>query len=339
MRRWSTALVIGAVTVLAVLAAADALRGKDEPKAPAAAPPTITRSGPPTLRESLRKLAVSGFILYSDQGCHLHSLLLPRMLDDVVREEGGDPVTRCRFGTAAGRIIEEDEVPSPGGSQLARCDHGRVAVWETESGRPLRNVRGCAPAWHPDGWLTYARGEQVLEEGRVLYSKTDLHRIARHHPNVAGLGEGVPFRVRVLALTWLDRKRLAISLRVDIESVEPQYFVVLLDGDRIVALDDPFGEPVRTLLASPAGAFVAEGNGTILSRQGRSYDRLEQVPTPHAVAFSPDEGWVAMATGTSVYLVGTPRNLGRVIRLPIAAQDLVWEPAGAGATGPSTAAG
>jgi hypothetical protein len=334
MRRFGTPLIVLAVGIVGVLAAADALRGRSEPEAsvPAA---TTERAGPPTVRETLRQLAVSGLVLYSDESCRLHSLLLPRLVDDLVREEGGGVVSRCRFGTVGGRIIDEAAVPSPGGGQLARCTRGQVAVFETESGRPVRSVRGCAPAWHPDGRLTYAHDEQILEDGRVLYSKAELHRIARHHPNVAGLGEGVPFHVRVLALAWLDRKRLAVSLRVDIESVEPQDFVVLLDGSRIIALDASFAGPVRKLIASPAGTLVAEDSGTVLSRQGQSYPRLEQVPRPAAVVFSPDEGWLAMANGVSVYLVGTPQNLGRVIRLPIAAQDLVWEPVSRGtAVGP-----
>jgi hypothetical protein len=83
MHRWSTALVVVAVAALAVFAAADALRGNDEPKAPAASP-TTTRPKPPTLRETLRGQGVSGQILYSDQDCIIHSLVLPQMVDEVV---------------------------------------------------------------------------------------------------------------------------------------------------------------------------------------------------------------------------------------------------------------
>jgi hypothetical protein len=39
--------------------------------------------------------------------------------------------------------------------------------------------------------------------------------------------------------------------------------------------------------------------------------------------------------GRSIFLIATPRNSepGRLIRLPVPAQDLTWEPAGPGATG------
>jgi hypothetical protein len=326
MRRWSTALVVVAIAALAVFAAADALRGNGEPNVPAASP-TITRPKPPTLRETLRGQGVSGQILYSDQNCILHSLVLPQMVDEVVRgETGAGAYHSCRFSVAGGRFRDDDELMSPDGQFVARCRAGHVEVSIASGGRRLSRVPGCAPAWRPDGGLTYARdGEIVLGGGVVLISKRELRRIARRHPNVAGLGAGVPYRVRVLALAWLDQARLAASLRVDIESVEPQHFVVLLDGDRVVALVADFRGPTRELIVSPAGSFLADDRGTVVTTQGRSYPLLEGIPRPSTVAFSPDEGWLAVATGTSVYLVGTPTNLGRVIRLPVPAQDIVWQ--------------
>ena len=330
MRRWSTALIVVAVAALAVFAAADALRGHGQPR-DAASVPATTRESPPTLRETLRGQGVSGQILYSDQDCILHSLLLPQMVDDVVRgDTGAGALHYCRFSVAAGRVRDDDELISPDGQLVARCRAGHVEVFIESDERRLSRVPGCAPAWRPDGGLTYARnGEILLDGGVVLISKGELRRIARRHPNVGGLGAGVPFRVRVLALAWLDQARLAASLWVDIESVEPQHFVVLLDGDRMLALVADFRGPIRDLVVSPAGSFLADDRGTVVTKQGRSYPLLEGIPRPSTLAFSPDEGWLAVATGVSVYLVGTPRNLGRVIQLPVPAQDLVWESGGA----------
>jgi hypothetical protein len=325
MRRWSTALVVVAVAALAVFAAADALRGERQPRDAASVPPT-TRERAPTLRETLRGQGISGQILYSDQDCILHSLLLPQMVDEVVRRENGEGAFHyCRFGLGGGRILDEGDVPSPNGRSIARCRGRHIAVWRTETGAAVRSIRGCVPAWHPDGHLTYARDEQVLEDERVLYSRAELHRLARRHPNIAGLGRRIPFYVHVLDLAWLDRLRLAMSLEVQIRGVEPQHFVVLVDGDRMLAMVADFSGPIRDLVVSPAGSFLADDRGTVVTKQGRSYPLLEGVPRPSTVAFSPDEGWLAVATGVSVYLVGTPRNLGRVIQVPVPAQDLVWE--------------
>jgi hypothetical protein len=260
--------------------------------------------------------------------------LLPRMETELVRRENGLPEMQCFFSIAGGRLVANDVVPSPGGGQLARCRNGHIAVWETESGDALRSVRGCAPAWHPDGRLTYARGEKVVYDEdptavRVLYSRAVLHSIARRHPNVANVGGGVPFRVRVIALAWLDRIHLAVSMRIRIAGVEPQYLAVLLDGRRIVTLDATFGEPTGSFVVSPTGSFVADDTGTILARIGRSIELPQDIPAPLAVAFSTDERWLAVATGASIYLVPTPRNPdSRILRLPIEARDLVWEPSG-----------
>jgi hypothetical protein len=328
MRRWSTALIVVGVAALAVFAAADALRGHGQPR-DAASVPATTRERPPTLRETLRGQGVSGQIVYSDQDCILHSLVLPQMVDDVVRRDNGAGAFRyCRFSVGGGRFLDEGDVPSPDGLSIARCRGRRIVVWETETGAAVRSIRGCVPAWHPDGQLTYARDEQVLEDERVLYSRAELHRLARRHPNIASLGRGIPFYVHVLDIAWLDRLRLAMSLEVRIRGVEPQHFVVLLDGDRMLALLADFSGPIRDLLVSPAGSFLADDRGTVVTKQGRSYPLLEGIPRPSTVAFSPDEGWLAVATGASVYLVGTPRNLGRVIQLPVPAQDLAWEPGG-----------
>lgn len=325
MRRRLTWLVVAGVGVVGALAIADAVRPAPDEQ-PATSTATTTRR-PQTLREVLRSEAVNGFVLYSDEACRLHSLLLPRLEDEVIREENGAELVRCRFSLGAGRFLEAQDVASPGGALVARCRGNHIAVWNVESGANLRRVAGCAPAWQPDGRLTYARGEEVLYDGRVLYSRAALHRIARRHPNLFTLGEGVPFRVHVLALAWLDRIQLAVSLRIRIAGVEPQYLAVLLDGRRIVTLNATFGRPTGGFVVSPTGSFVADDTGTVLTRIGRSIELPQDIPTPLAVAFSADERWLAVATGASIFLVPTLRNPdGRVLRLPIGARDLVWEP-------------
>ena len=108
MRRSFTLFLVVAVGILAALALADALRPKGGTR-PAASPPTTpattTRPGSPTLLDTLRGEAISGFVLYSDHDCRLHSLLLPRMIDAVVRDEGGADIFHCRFDVDGGRIV------------------------------------------------------------------------------------------------------------------------------------------------------------------------------------------------------------------------------------------
>lgn len=162
----------------------------------------------------------------------------------------------------------------------------------------------------------------------ALYTQGDLRRLARGHPNIANLGPACPCRFG----SWLSSGSTG--------SVSPLRFAPsarALSGKTSSSSSAATGcsrstpppqGPCGRWLPARAGSFVAEDQGTILTREGRSYGLLESVPRPRRVEFSPDERWLAVATGTSVYLVGTPRNLGFLIRLPIPAQDLVWEPGG-----------
>jgi hypothetical protein len=336
MRRWTTPLIVAGVVLVGVLAVSDALRGHGEPKA-APESPTVTRPAPPTLRDMLRREAITGFVVYSDPDCVLHSLLLPRLLDQVVRTETNEPLRLCRFTVAGGRFLEEGQVPSPDGTLLARCRDGLVVVSELETGRQRRSFIGCPPAWRPDGWLTYPRGDRIMQEGRVLYSGRDLEVAGRSHPNVAGLGSDVAVFVHATDLAWLDEDHLVASLGIGVQPNRFEFLAVLFEGDRVIGSTTNFGFLVRNWFVSPSGSFAAAENGTIVTRDGDFTDPPRNLPDGRAVAFSPDEQWLAYVTDTSIYLVGTPRNSepGRIIRLPIAAQDLVWDPVSRGtAVGP-----
>jgi hypothetical protein len=326
MRRWSTALVVVAVAAVAVFAAADALRGNDEPKAPAASP-TTTRPKPPTVRETLRSQGVSGQILYSDQDCILHSLVLPQMVDEVVRgENGAGAFHYCRFGVGGGRVRDDDELVSPDGQLVARCRAGHVEVFIESGERRLSRVPGCAPAWRPDSGLTYARnGEIVLDRGVVLLSRPELRAAARRHPNLGTYEAG--FDVHVTELAWLDESHLVVAMEISSRYLEPQFLAVVFRGKTITAVAANFRGPYQNLVVSPGASFVASEDGTLFTRDGGALDPPENLPTGAAHAFSPDERWLAYATGASIYLIGTPQNSEprRIIRLPVPAQDLVWE--------------
>jgi hypothetical protein len=326
MRGWSTALIVAAVAAVAVFAAADALRGHDEPKASAPGP-TITRPKPPTLHELLRRKEIAGFVVYSDHDCRLHSLLLPGLEDNVVREEGGSAVIHCRFEAAGGRILEEGEVMSPDRSSIARCRTGKITIRAAEGEVERRSVAGCPPAWRPDGRLTYPRGGAIFQEGRPLFTARELRRAARLHPNVAQVGAGIPIFAHATDLAWLDEQRLVATLEIRVQHVEPQNLAVLFDGKAVVGVTTNRGRGLGNWTVSAAGSYAASEDGTIVSRDGGSTDPPQNLPDGRAVAFSPDEQWLAYATNASVYLIGTPRNSepGRIIRLPVPAQDLVWE--------------
>jgi hypothetical protein len=338
MRRWTTPLIVVGVVTLGLLAAADALRSGGEPKIVSEAP-TTTRASPPTLRETLRREAVTGFVLYSDPDCRLHSLLLPTLADDIIRKDDGKPLVQCGFEVGGGRILKEGEHISPDRQLVAACRGDHVEVWIEDSGRQLESFRGCPPAWRPDGTLTYAQGDHIMEGTHVLFSARELRAAVRGHPAIADLAPDVPIFTHATDLAWLDEERLIVSLEVFVPDGPTMYPSVLFDGKAIVAYPSHFGSPLRNWVVSQAGSFVSAEDGTIAARDGDVTTRPDTLPDGRAVAFSPDEQWLAYTTGVSIYLIGTPRNSepGRIIQLPIAAKDLVWEPAGAPTTGTTTA--
>ena len=318
MRRLPTALIVAAVALVGILATADALRGR-EPQATRPAGGTTTRDR--TLPDLLREELVIGLALYSDEGCIVHSLVLPEMIDETL--EGG----RCRFGSTDGWILAEGERLSPNWRFVARCVGGEILVRETETGIVRRRIEGCAPAWRPriGNRLTWARGEAVYERGRPLLDRRDLHAIARRHPNVAQLG--VPFRVVVNDLAWLDIDHLILSLQIRGRYVPRDSLTVLLEGETVIGQVTTFQAPLGRWFPSSAGSLAASEHGTMLTAGGEVVPRPDQLTRGRAVAFSPDERWLAFVTEQSIYLLGTPRNNepGRIIRIPVAARDLAWE--------------
>jgi hypothetical protein len=288
----ATLFLVAAVGILAALALADALRPNGEAKPAAAAstaPATTTRPEPPTLLETLRDEAIAGFVLYSDQDCRLHSLLLPRMVDDVVRKEGGGDVFRCRFDVVGGRIV-------PGQKSTA-------------------------------GSLAYRDGE-IVSGDDVLLTHDDLVRAARRHPNVSGYDRSIPLRIRVTGLASFGVREPIVAMEITARYLEPQFLVALYNGHGVRTVAASFRGPYRHLFTSNDGALVGAEDGTVITRTGRTIDPPQGLPASRAIAFSPDDRWIVRVNGTSTFLVGAPveGQASRIIRLPIPARDLDWQP-------------
>lgn len=289
VRRSFTLFLVAAVGILGALALADALRPKGG-AGPAATPPAMTtRPGPPTLLDTLRDEAVSGFVLYSDRDCRLHSLLLPRMIDDVVRDEGGADVFHCRFDVDGGRIVP-----------------GRLST---------------------GGSLVFHDGE-VVSGDRVVLTHADLVRAARRHPNVVGYDRRIPLHIAVDDLATFGVRSPVVAMTISARHLEPQHLLALFDGHRVRAVAASVRGPYRHLFVSNDGALIGTEDGTVITRTGRTIDPPQGLPASRAIAFSPDDRWLVRVNGISTYLIGPPEGnrTPRIIRLPIPARDLAWEP-------------
>jgi hypothetical protein len=328
-----TWLIVAAVGLLAALAAADALRGSGDGERPAAAPTsaTSTRSRAPTVQEELRREGVAGIITYSDDRCLLHTLFLPGLEGELVRREDTEaPIRRCTFAVGAGRFLPDDVQVSPRGMRTAHCLRGHVEVVDVVAGQLVSRVRGCTPAWRPDGALTYVRDDEVFVGDRLLLSRRDLRKASNAHPNVRSVEPGYPVRVQVTSLAWFDQKRLSAVLAITIRGVERQYLLAVFEGRHFVGGAVRFTGPFGELITSDDGAYVADEGGMIMTRDGEGSELPAGLPDGRLVAFSPDDRWVAFVTPGSIYLVAGPANEGaiRILRLPFGAEDAVWEPGG-----------
>jgi hypothetical protein len=320
MRRWPTWLVLGTVCLLAVVAAADALRRVDSPDA------TATATSTPTLQAELRDEQIGGLVVYSDPDCIVHSLLLPALERNNLMTEAGAPLRLCEFSAAGGRFLAPGETLSPNRELIARCRGGLAEVVDASSGEERETVSGCPTAWHPDGCLTHVSdGEVLCGEQRIL-SEAELVTIARFHPNVV---DAAPEALRTIiptALAWLDLNVLALALEITIRTVEPQYMLVLLERERVIGWSVRFGGPMRNLQVSPEGSMVLAEGTVLMDRDG---NELTAPIVGEVLGWSPDDRWIVIAGQASVYLVRalhlrTLDPTPRTIRLPIAARSLVW---------------
>ena len=316
MRRLRSALVIGAVALVAVAAAVDGIRGGErepEPRSPGA--DAVDVASTPE--------SVSGTLVYLDRHCRLHRIALPSGADANAPRQVSCGLTL----DPAGRLAEDDETWQPGGALSARCIDGHVVV-RASGGEPILRRRGCSPAWKPDGSLTYVvdgslRLSSRLRDRRLLLSARDVSRAVG--PARATIG---PTRLREVA--WLDDRRFAALLTTNKPpGPEGLDLLVVFDARRPVRGATFLAPRLSGLVASPRGGHlvVRTGRGprealTFFDRSGAP-SNLSFV-NAHAIAWSPDERWAVAATRRSILLFRTTGPYLRVRRFAIVATDVAW---------------
>jgi hypothetical protein len=334
----------GVVALVVAVAAVDALRGGDGDEPPAASAPAPEVAAPRSLAARLRAARASGLLLYTDDRCALRVVSLP----DLARVGRGQPEgLACAFAVApeGRRIATAGAVWTADGRRVARCRGGAVEVFVgVERGPPADRRPGCKPAWRPDGGLTLVRGGRVLvvppgcelaECERVVLDRVALERAASRHPTVPD----VPGRlggVSVVDMTWLGSARLVLLLELRLRGrlarLGPLRLVAVFLGDRLVAARADLGTGFDGVEASPLGTMVAVEPDLVLRHDGLAVPLPDGYGPLHALAFSPDERFIAAAARGSVVLFRRralePRDGVRpqpsAISLPLVARDLHW---------------
>lgn len=339
MRGTATWLLVGALAALGVAAGADALRSLGGPERGASEPPAETAPEPEPepaeealadARAELRAAGVpAGVLTYADEQCRLHSVTLPDLAPHP-----GSREERCTFGSMVGsEFAFGGPPPYPFGSLAALCRGEEVELRLPNRGLFARARGSCPLVWRPDGTPTFLRGGEVMrfapcpgdEPGalplrcsRRLVSRTDLARELRR-----ARWTGSDFRVE--EFHWLSDRRLIATVRVG--RVGGAELLGVFDGRRLVSSPRFAYEDLAGLRPSPSGAFVAAriespGGLLVVDRRGRPV-RLA-MRHGDALAWSPDERWIAQATADGIYVFRADEPSPEFLHLPIVARDLVW---------------
>jgi hypothetical protein len=204
----ASAAIVALVVAIGVAATIDALRdsGDDADSRRPAAPET---DAPPPRVAKLRGAGVIGelyFTVKTEAGCRLRALSLPSLQDAASFE-----LSWCRFDLSTeGNVVAGP--PCPGRTFEI------LSVDELSGG-----FQGCAPAWRPNGGLTFVRdGDVLTPTGDIL-----VRNVARFARNAVGRG-----RLEVRQLAWLSNTRLAVligTLAVD------HAVVIVIEDDRAVS--------------------------------------------------------------------------------------------------------
>ena len=182
-------------------------------------------------------------------------------------------------------------------------------------------MEGCAPAWKPDGTLTFVRQDRVIEFVKGCTGTTPADCLRR-------APIGVEPRDAIRELAWIDDERLTMllgspgspeSVRVLVSGAVGRFARPVLSFAGLSYLR-PFGRNRLLVRAGPPGrAFLTIDENRIAHAFPRS------LADGQALAVSPDGAWVASTGGGAVhvYRLGDRRPLDPV-RIDIDAVDLGW---------------
>jgi len=238
-------------------------------------------------------------------GCVLSALELPSL--EWAEDPPGLPNT-CRFAVDEdGAVLDEGTVPEPGGGRrTAICTHGAELTTVTEN-EISYTFRGCAPAWTPDGRLTFIRNGALFLRGSGPLQQRLLSR-----QTLSGLF-GRPSALEEVA--WLDDELFWAVVRSGRRAT-----VALLSTDRLLSTPLFAARMIEGLRAG--GTMVAARTERGVIFVDASGTPVFTVPEGQAVAWEPGGQLAAVARPNEVLIVSPSRR--RVATLPLGARDLEW---------------
>jgi hypothetical protein len=322
MRPFGTWVVIGALALIGLFAARDALRGDEAPaSSPAVQTLEKSRNPPPKLARppeiadkdrlaaQLQALGAGGVLYLTDANCRRYLLGLPALVWTTAQglpgpdcTRGVRPVVSERSGLAAEQVgAETIEVSSE--------------IWRHE-------FRGISPAFKPGGRLTFVRDGRLFEWSTACSAGTAAvtFRGLRAIDRCPSLIREAPRLLQEVA--WTGEHDFAA-----IAGPPGTMSLLVKRNGREVSLFKSIGAPLSGLVASPHGGFFgARVGGSMFVFDSRRPGNLALpvgAERSNEVAWSPDDRFTALASESFVYLYpsGRPR---RAVALPLSAIHLDW---------------
>jgi hypothetical protein len=316
MRPLVTWFIVGALLVIGLLAARDALQSEGTAAAPVTNEHLAQPAGPPDITDRihlvarLKELGAHGALYVTDATCRRFVLRLPTLEWTTSRELPG---TDCGLWTRQ---------PSDADSGLAARQVNADTI-EVTSGGWSFGFEGISPAFKPDGILTFVRDSRLREwTGRCPETAQKvvfegLHEVARCNRPV----EGAPRDVREVA--WLGVNDYAVLAGPDgATSLE-----VVRQG-RTERLFNSVGARMGALEASPSGRYVVVRlDGALTLFRTDASPALRPLPANdelvRSISWSRDERLAALATDTSVAIFPSDAG-GRAVRIPLSVSAVQW---------------
>lgn len=329
VRRATTWLVVAGVFALALVATVDAVLGRGERRVPARQATTeAAEEGMEAAAAELAQMGVRGVLYVTERsrgGCRLVALRLPKL------ERATSLETRlCRVEVGPrGRV-----------ALWSQCRDGDIEVRTASGERFARRLSGCAPAWSPNGELTFVKATDLVALDRrctnagvtcfrAVLTARDFAREMRAAPR---LPRGGGYSIREVG--WMTPTRLVVLARRRAGLAHD--FVAVFEAGRLrraqlvtpgrlshLDVSRRGGEVVARAERARAGfsGFFVWGR-----RGGFVAGRSLVFRADRAYARSPDGRWVASASVEGVYIspFDEADSPGHAVRIPVRTGDLAW---------------
>jgi hypothetical protein len=321
MRPLGTWVVIGALALIGLFAVRDALRGGEAPAASPNATTSVAKRRlvlapqPPEivshdrLSVTLRTLGVDGVLYLTDADCGRLLLTLP----ELRWNPQGLPGQVCPNATP-------DAVNERFGLEASQVEAGVIEV-SSENWR--FTFPGTAPAFTPEGRLTFIRGGRLWEwtEQCPPAAERTISRGLRTLERCPSPVRGVPGRLR--ELFWLSGHDF-----VAVVGGESRSTLAVVRGGKPRTIFRAVGARMDALETSPLGRYAAvriDGDlGVFDLATGRPVPLPPNADGPlPAVAWSPDDRFGVVASRRALHLYPT-KTPWRGVTVPVAAIAVDW---------------